>query len=297
MPAFPPVRKAVVPVAGLGTRFLPATKSVPKEMLPVLDKPLIQYAVEEAAEAGIETIVLVTRGNKSAIADHFRRDASLESFLDRKGDTERLTMVKGILPAGMQIVEVVQEEPLGLGHAVLCAREQVGDEPFAVILPDDLIRASGVGCLAQMVGVYSETGSSVVGVEQIPRHLTGSYGVAEVEEGSAGRLEIKGLVEKPEPDQAPSNLGVVGRYLLPPDLFPVLAGIGAGAGGEIQLTDGIAALLGSHEVLAFPFEGARYDCGSRLGLLRATLDYAREDPELAPALDSTLGPDRPGVGG
>ena len=282
------IRKAVFPVAGLGTRFLPATKSIPKEMLPVVDRPLIQYAVDEAVEAGVETLVLVTRGDKQAISDHFRRSEALESHLSEKGQNHLLDIVRAILPAGVELVEATQDQPLGLGHAVLCAREQVGTEPFAVILPDDMVRTSGPGCLAQMHDVYTATGSSVIGVERIPMELTGRYGIAAVQADDRGYQKITELVEKPEPETAPSNLGVVGRYILSNDIFRHLENLGAGAGGEIQLTDGIARLMTEQAVLAHAFEGQRYDCGSRLGFIQATIDYALDDDALAAALNDHL---------
>jgi UTP--glucose-1-phosphate uridylyltransferase len=271
-------------VAGLGTRFLPVTKSVPKELLPIVTKPLVQYAVEEAAAAGIETIIFVTSGNKQAISAHFARSPELEAFLEARGTADQLRQIQSILPAGMGVTEAIQERPLGLGHAVLCAREQVGEEPFAVILPDDLIRAPGAGCLSQMVATYARTGHAVIAVEEIPLELTRRYGIAAVDRNARGDLEISQLVEKPSPEAAPSRLGVVGRYILPPELFPLLEDLGAGAGGEIQLTDGIARLLAQQTVLALPFEGRRYDCGSGLGFVQATLDLALEDPQLEPAL-------------
>jgi UTP--glucose-1-phosphate uridylyltransferase len=284
-------------VAGLGTRFLPATKSVPKELLPVVDKPLIQYAVEEAVEAGIDTIILITRGDKQAISGHFSRSPELEAFLESRGNAEQLRAVQGIVPDGLRVLEAVQEQPLGLGHAVLCARHLVGEEPFAVVLPDDMIKSSGAGCLSQMAAVYARTGSPVIGVEEIPPELTHRYGIAATSSNAQGDLEIDCLVEKPRPEDAPSNLGVVGRYILPPELFPLLEGLGAGAGGEIQLTDGIAGLLGNMTVLAFPFEGRRFDCGSRLGFVQATIDYALDDRELGAALRAFLERSRSAEGG
>jgi UTP--glucose-1-phosphate uridylyltransferase len=288
VPGFPPIRKAVFPVAGLGTRFLPATKAVPKELLPVVDKPLIQYAVEEACEAGIESIILVTRGDKQAISDHFAPAPDLEDFLAERNSHEPLERIRRILPAEIEVLEAIQEKPLGLGHAVLCARELVGGEPFAVLLPDDMIRAPGPGALRQMVDIYHRSGHSVIGVEEIPRELTRKYGVAAVSANAEGLLAIEEIVEKPEPDQAPSNLGVVGRYVLSEAIFDLLENLGAGAGGEIQLTDGIARLMGLQTVLAHPFEGRRFDCGSRLGFVLATLDYALSHDELAPALEAFL---------
>jgi UTP--glucose-1-phosphate uridylyltransferase len=233
-----PIRKAVFPVAGLGTRFLPATKSIPKEMLPIVDKPLIQYAVEEAMEAGIDTLVFITSRKKHAISDHC------------------------------------------LGHAILCAAPVIGDEPFAIVLADDMIRNEGPGALAQMVDVYRETGSSVIGVEEIPQALTSSYGIVATRADQQGRLAIDTIVEKPRPEEAPSRLGVVGRYLLDPSIFDYLRSVQPGAGGEIQLTDGIAALLATHPVLALPLVGERYDCGSRHGYIKATIEYAMDHEDI-----------------
>lgn len=288
MNKFPRIRKAVFPVAGLGTRFLPATKAIPKEMLPVLDKPLIQYAVEEACEAGIETIILVTRGDKQSISDHFAPAPELEDFLQARGKNRILARVRDILPPEIEVLEAIQEEPLGLGHAVLCARELVGGEPFAVILPDDLIRCDGPGALSQMIELYRQTGHSVIGVEEVPLEMTGSYGIAAVERNAAERLEIRTIVEKPAPEDAPSNLGVVGRYVLVGEIFELLENLGTGAGGEIQLTDAIAGLLERQPVLVHPFDGQRFDCGNRLGLVLATLEYALADEDLAAELQTFL---------
>ena len=275
-----PVRKAVFPVAGLGTRFLPATKSIPKEMLPIVDKPLIQYAVEEALEAGIDTLIFVTSRKKHAISDHFDTAFELQTRLAESGKTELLARVSNIVPEHVSRVHVTQPEALGLGHAVLCAESSVGDEPFAVLLADDLIRNRGPGALAQMIDIHDQTGASVIGVEEIPLELTSSYGVVGFERGDDGRQHIHTIVEKPAPEKAPSRLGVVGRYILSPSVFGHLRNVQAGAGGEIQLTDGIAAMLNSDQVLACPFEGIRYDCGSRHGFIRATIDYALADESL-----------------
>jgi len=274
------IRKAVFPVAGLGTRFLPATKSIPKEMLPVVDKPLIQYAVEEALEAGIDTLIFITSRSKHAIADHFDTAFELQTRLAETGKTELLARVADIIPENVSRVYVTQTEPLGLGHAVLCAESVVGDEPFAVILADDMVLNRGPGALAQMVELHTRTGASVIGVEQIPPERTRSYGVVGVSENSDGLRAIHTIVEKPAFEDAPSNLGVVGRYLLSPRIFSCLREIGAGVGGEIQLTDGIAELLRSETVLALPFEGKRFDCGSREGYIRATIDHALELDDL-----------------
>ncbi|HLF30072.1 MAG TPA: UTP--glucose-1-phosphate uridylyltransferase GalU [Xanthomonadales bacterium] len=278
------VRKAVFPVAGLGTRFLPATKSIPKEMLPVVDKPLIQYAVEEALEAGIETLIFITSRNKHAISDHFDTAFELQTRLSSTGKVELLARVTDIIPEHVSRVHVTQTEALGLGHAVLCAESVVGDEPFAIILADDMVLNRGPGALSQMVALHQRTGASVVGVEEIPPELTRSYGVVGVTEQPDGNLAIHTIVEKPESKDAPSRLGVVGRYVLSPGIFGQLRQVKPGVGGEIQLTDGIAALLRSEPVLALPFAGVRYDCGSREGYIRATIDHALELDELREAV-------------
>ena len=275
-----PVRKAVFPVAGLGTRFLPATKSIPKEMLPIVDKPLIQYAVEEALEAGIDTLIFVTSRKKHAISDHFDTAFELETRLAEAGKVDLLARITQIVPKNVSRVHVTQREALGLGHAILCAESIVDDEPFAILLADDMIRSQGRGALAQMLDVHDQTGASVIGVEEIPEKMTRSYGIVGVNHAEDGFQEIHTIVEKPAPEVAPSRLGVVGRYVLSPHVFSCLRKVQAGAGGEIQLTDGIAAMLKSHRVLAYPFAGVRYDCGSRQGFIKATIDYALDHHEL-----------------
>jgi len=280
MTDFPSIRKAVFPVAGLGTRFLPATKSIPKEMLPIVDKPLIQYAVDEAVEAGIDTIIFVTSHKKGAILDHFDPDAELESLLLAQGNDELRARIHNIIPDHVSTQYVIQEKALGLGHAVWCAKKLVGDEPFAILLADDLIRSPGGGCLKQMVGEYHATGSGCIGVEEIPRSMTDRYGIVSVQKDATGRKYIHEIVEKPAPEKAPSNLGVVGRYILPGEIFSLLESVRAGVGGEIQLTDAIARLLENKPLLAHAFEGVRYDCGSRQGFIRATVDYALEHADL-----------------
>jgi UTP--glucose-1-phosphate uridylyltransferase len=269
------VRTAVFPVAGRGTRFLPATKAMPKEMLPVVDKPLVQYAVEEAIAAGVTRLVFVTGSSKRAIEDHFDRDPELERALSTGGKQELLDLVRGILPPGVSCVYIRQGEPLGLGHAVLCARPAVGDEPFFVHLPDDLIRA-GTGCLAQLAVHHGQFGGSVVAVQEVPQDRTRDYGIVAVD----AEQRVRQIVEKPAPENAPSRLAVVGRYLLAPRIFDILEETGRGAGGEIQLTDGIARLLTEQPVYALRFSGRRYDCGSKLGYLQATIDYAMDDPAI-----------------
>ncbi len=273
------VKKVVFPVAGMGTRFLPATKASPKEMLPVVDKPLIQYAVEEAIAAGAEVMVFVTGRNKYAISNHFDTAYELESELEERGKEKLLNMVHNIVPPHVSCVFIRQSMPLGLGHAVLCAEPIVGDEPFAVILADDLIDDGSSGCLSQMVKAFSDTGSSILGVERVARDETDKYGIVDTE-GDEQLLEVKSIVEKPKPADAPSNLAVVGRYILTSGIFAQLAQTGRGAGGEIQLTDGIARLMERESVFAYQFKGKRYDCGSKLGYLMATVDYALQHPEL-----------------
>lgn len=282
------IKKAVFPVAGLGTRFLPATKATPKEMLPIVDTPLIQYAVEEAAAAGIETMVFVTGRTKNVIMDHFDKAYELENELALKNKDALLKVLKDIAPQGISYVFIRQPEPLGLGHAVYCARPVIGDEPFAVILPDDLIEDGARGCMAQMTDLYEKKQCSILGVERIEPSETDKYGIVKTGEfaDSAGAIEI--IVEKPRPDAAPSNLAVVGRYLLTPAIFDKIEKTGRGAGGEIQLTDAIADLLADETVLAYEFEGKRYDCGSKLGFLEATVEYGLKHGELKDDFSSYL---------
>lgn len=275
-----PIRKAVFPVAGMGTRFLPATKSIPKEMLPIVDKPLIQYAVEEALEAGIETLIFITSSAKHTISDHFSSAFELETKLTRAGKMELLKRITNIVPDRVDRVYVTQTEALGLGHAILCAEAVVGDEPFAILLADDMVKNDGHGALSQMVDVYEKTGSSVIGVEEVPPARTSSYGIVGVSENEAGYKVIQTMVEKPAPEDAPSNLGVIGRYILDGAVFRYLHNVGTGSGGEIQLTDGIAAMLDKYPVLALPLEGERYDCGSRHGFIEATIKYAIEHDDI-----------------
>lgn len=273
------VTKAVFPVAGLGTRFLPVTKASPKEMLPIVDKPLIQYAAEEAIAAGIDELIFVTGRNKRSIEDHFDKAYELETELAAKGKNGMLDIVQNILPSRASCVYIRQAEPLGLGHAVLCARQVVGDDPFAVILADDLISAEP-GALQQMVELYEQHQCSVIGVQTVAREETGSYGIVSGTRQGEALHRIDAIVEKPKPEQAPSTLAVVGRYILTPRIFELLADIGAGSGGEIQLTDGIAGLLAHEQILAYEFAGKRYDCGSKLGYLQATVEYALAHDEL-----------------
>ena len=274
------IRKAVFPVAGLGTRFLPATKASPKEMLPVVDKPLIQYAVEEAVEAGVEVLVFVTSRTKRAIEDHFDSAPELESELARRGRKAELEMLQGIVPKHVSCVYIRQAEALGLGHAVLCAEPAVGDEPFYVLLADDLIDGRGRSALSQMSDVYAKHHSSVVGIERVKPDETQRYGIIKPATSDARLHQVEHIVEKPKPEVAPSNLGVVGRYLLTPRIFELIKSTGRGTGGEIQLTDAIAALLRHEKVFGYEFEGTRYDCGSKSGYLRATVDYGLKHTEL-----------------
>jgi UTP--glucose-1-phosphate uridylyltransferase len=267
------ITKAVFPVAGLGTRFLPATKASPKEMLPIVDKPLIQYAVEEAVAAGIDTMVFITGRSKNAITDHFDKAYELEKELEAKGNQEMLKLIQGIIPAHVSCIFIRQSEALGLGHAVYCARPVVGNEPFAVILADDLIEDAARGCMAQMVKLFEHKHTSILGVERVNPSETGSYGIVRTAEFVDRSAAIELIVEKPKPENAPSNLAVVGRYILTPRIFDKIKNTSRGAGGEIQLTDAIADLLKDEAVLAFEFEGKRYDCGSKLGFLIATVEH------------------------
>jgi UTP--glucose-1-phosphate uridylyltransferase len=277
------IRKAVFPVAGLGTRFLPATKTVPKEMLPVIDKPLIQYAVDEAIEAGCDTMVFVTNRYKHSVADYFDKAYELEQKLEKAGKSELLSLIRDVLPAKVRAVFVTQAEALGLGHAVLCARPVIGNEPFAVLLADDLIWNRGPGALSQMVELAERESASVIAVQDVPSDQTGSYGIVATGEFRDHHGAISAIVEKPKPADAPSTLAVVGRYVLSPRVFEMLEKTQAGAGGEIQLTDGIAALLEHERAFAYRFEGRRFDCGSRIGLVEATIQYALDHDDLADA--------------
>jgi UTP--glucose-1-phosphate uridylyltransferase len=267
------IRTAVFPVAGRGTRFLPATKASPKEMLPVVDKPLIQYAVEEALDAGARRLVFITGASKRAIEDHFDSDQELELMLEQQGKSDLLKQLRSVLPSYASCIYIRQPAPLGLGHAVLCAQPAVGAEPFFVHLADDLIR-SEVGCLAQMAEVYETKRASILAVQAVPRRDTEKYGIVAVEAERGTVSRVRSIVEKPKPAVAPSHLAVVGRYVLAPAIFAHLERLGSGAGGEIQLTDGIAALMREEAVYAYRFSGKRYDCGSKLGYLRATVEYA-----------------------
>jgi len=276
------LRKAVFPVAGLGSRFLPATKASPKEMLPIVDKPLIQYAVEEAAAAGITEMIFVTGRNKRAIEDHFDKAYELETELERKGKTELLESVRSVLPDGVRCIYIRQSEPLGLGHAVLCAQPAVGYEPFAVLLADDLMDGEPPA-MARMAELFAHEGASLLGVEEVPRDQTQSYGIVTVDAMRGDWASLRSIVEKPRPAEAPSNLAVIGRYVLTPRIFDLLAELTPGAGGEIQLTDAISALLKHERALAVRLPGRRFDCGSKLGYLEAGVELGLRHPEVGEA--------------
>ncbi|WP_158046435.1 UTP--glucose-1-phosphate uridylyltransferase GalU [Skermanella pratensis] len=273
------VRKAVFPVAGLGTRFLPATKAIPKEMLPLVDKPLIQHAVEEARAAGIEDIIFVTSQGKSAIEDHFDINGDLNKVLETRGKLDALEAVQSTEIGSGKLFYTRQQQPLGLGHAVWCARKLVGDEPFAVLLPDDVVLA-GTPCLKQMVEAYDDVGGNIVAVVDVPREHTNRYGILDVASDDGRLAAVKGLVEKPKPDVAPSTLSIIGRYILQPEVFGHLDRQERGAGNEIQLTDSMARLIGNQPFHGLRFEGTRYDCGDRVGFLEANLAFALQRPDI-----------------
>jgi UTP--glucose-1-phosphate uridylyltransferase len=285
--AFKPLRKAVFPVAGMGTRFLPATKAIPKEMLPVVDKPVIQYAVEEAKAAGIEQFIFVTGRGKHVIEDHFDHAYELEALLSSREKTAELDSLLEALPPSGSVSFTRQQEPLGLGHAVWCARHFVGNEPFAVILPDDLVLAP-TGCLSQMVQAYQSTGGSVIAVENVPRPETKRYGTIDPGKENGRIVEIKGIVEKPDPDKAPSTLCVIGRYILTPAVFDELERKEKGAGDEIQLTDALARLIGREPFHGYRFEGRRFDCGDKVGFLHANIAVALARDDIGPRLRDIL---------
>ena len=272
------IRKAVFPVAGLGTRFLPATKANPKEMLPVVDKPLIQYGAEEAVAAGMDTLIFITGRHKRSIEDHFDKAYELETELQADGKDTMLDMVQNVLPKDVNCIFIRQSEPLGLGHAVLCAEPVVGEEPFAIILADDLIDDGTRGCLSQMIEIYDEEQCGIVGVQEVKKEEVKSYGVISGSKLQENLWDVDTFVEKPEPKNAPSNVAVVGRYLLQPSIFSILEKTGEGAGGEIQLTDALAKQAENEKLLAYKFEGKRYDCGSKLGYLEATVELAIKHP-------------------
>lgn len=274
------IRKAVFPVAGLGTRFLPATKANPKEMLPIVDKPLIQFAAEEAVAAGIDVLIFIIGRNKSSIPDHFDKAYELEAKLEHGNKQDMLDIVRNILPSHVDCIYIRQEEALGLGHAVLCAKSVVGDEPFAVLLADDLVHAPDYCCLSQMVDIYDQHQCSILGIEQVAHETVNRYGIIDSMPLAERVSKVNTIVEKPPVDKAPSNLAVVGRYILTPRIFKLLEQTQRGAGNEIQLTDAIAKLLNEESVLGYEFSGKRYDCGSKSGYLQATVELALQHPEL-----------------
>jgi UTP--glucose-1-phosphate uridylyltransferase len=286
------ITKAIFPVAGLGTRFLPATKANPKEMLPIVDKPLIQYAVEEALAAGVTELIFVTSSSKRAIEDHFDSNFELESALQERGKQDLLAIVKGILPDGVTCAYIRQKSPQGLGHAVLCAKQLVMNDPFAVLLADDLIDGGANPCLRQMIDQFNELQSSIIAVEGISIEETKKYGIVDVDQDGYSfdtrLIPMRGIIEKPDYQHAPSNLGVVGRYVLTPTIFTLLEQTNKGSNGEIQLTDAIAQLLKKEKTYAYQFQGKRYDCGSKLGYLEATVAYALKHPELAADFRASL---------
>ncbi len=283
------VRKAVFPVAGLGTRFLPATKAMPKEMLTVVDRPLIQHVVDEAREAGIEHFIFVTGRNKGVIEDHFDRQYELEQVLAERGKTAELEALNRDLPGPGTTSFTRQQEPLGLGHAVWCARELVGNEPFALLLPDVLVQTEGKGCLAQMLDAYAAHGGNIIAVEPVPEDQAKNYGVVSLAGKGDGRvLPIDGMVEKPKPGTAPSNLTILGRYILQPEIFDILSAQEKGAGGEIQLTDAMLALLKRQPFYAVKYEGRTFDCGSKVGFLTANVAYALARPDIAEAFKAEI---------
>jgi UTP--glucose-1-phosphate uridylyltransferase len=281
------VRKAVFPVGGLGTRFLPATKAMPKEMLPIVDKPLIQYAVEEAKASGIEEFIFVTGRGKTAIEDHFDFSMELEPILSKRGKVGELAAIRGFMPDPGQVAYTRQLEPLGLGHAVWCARELVGNEPFAVLLADDLVLADKP-CLSQLIEVHDKTGGNVVAVVDVPREHTNRYGVLAIGADDGRLAEVKGLVEKPAPDKAPSTLSIIGRYVLQPEVFAHLGRGERGAGGEIQLTDAMARMIGNRPFHGLRFKGKRFDCGDKAGYLEANIAFALEREDLRDAVSEVL---------
>jgi len=272
------IKEVVIPVAGLGTRFLPASKAVPKEMLPIADRPLIQYVVEEALASGIKEIIFVTRQGKSAIEDYFDTAFELETILEKKGKNELLSIARSVSQM-IDVISVRQKQPLGLGHAILCARPLISEDAFAVILPDDLID-SKTPCLSQLISIYKKTKATVVAIERLPQELVSSYGVIAPEPIEERLYKAKELVEKPSPEEAPSNLAVIGRYVLTKNIFPILEHLPPGRGGEIQLTDAINELSQTDPIYAYQFEGKRYDCGDKLGYLKANVIYGLRHPKL-----------------
>lgn len=283
-----PIRKAVFPVAGLGTRFLPATKALPKEMLPINDRPLIQHVYEEAREAGIEEFLFVTGRHKEMLEEHFDFQPELEQTLQERGKEDMLKKVRSSeMPAGALFL-TRQPRPLGLGHAIWCAKKLVADEPFAILLPDDIVQHPQ-GCLAQMIEMYNDVGGNIVAVKDVPKAETSKYGILDIKKEDGKRVEIRGLVEKPAPEKAPSTLSIIGRYILQPEVFDHLSAFETGAGGEIQLTDAMAKLIGNQPFHGLRFDGAHFDCGSRLGFIEANIAYGMADKEIGGAVQKILG--------
>ena len=273
---------AVFPVAGMGTRFLPATKASPKEMLPIVDKPLVQYAAEEAIEAGIDTLIFITNKNKITIQNHFDKGSEIEAELERKKRDKELFLVQNIVPSNVKCIYIRQHQALGLGHAVLCAEKAVGNNPFAVILADDMILSSGNGCLNQMVKRYEELNSSIIAIEKVKKNLLNEYGIIDgIKNNNNNDWALSNIIEKPDNDKAPSDMGVVGRYILNPSIFDILKNTKKGSGGEIQLTDAIANQIKKEKVYAYEFKGKRFDCGNKLGFLQATIEYGLNHNELS----------------
>jgi UTP--glucose-1-phosphate uridylyltransferase len=287
LPALKPLKKAVLPVAGLGTRFLPATKALAKEMLPVVDRPLIQYAIDEAREAGIEQFCLITGRGKTAIVEHFDVAYELERTLAERGKTEILEELRAMALEPGSMVTVRQQVPMGLGHAIWCARSFIGDDPFAILLPDDLMQCN-VSCTKQLADAYRETGGNVVAIEEVPRERVNRYGVLDVAEDMGRLVSVKGLVEKPPVEKAPSNLTIIGRYVLMPEVIGHLAKMERGSGGEVQLTDGMAKLIGHQPFHGVRYEGRRFDCGDKAGFLEAQIAFALKRPDMAPAVREFL---------
>jgi UTP--glucose-1-phosphate uridylyltransferase len=282
-----PLKKAVLPVAGLGTRFLPATKAMPKEMLPVVDRPLIQYAVDEAREAGIEEFCLITGRGKDALIDYFDMAFELETTLRERGKTAAL---KALAPSSItagSLVAVRQQEPLGLGHAIWCARAFIGNDPFAILLPDDIVKGKR-GCIGQLVDAYEKTGGNVVAVSEVPIEHTNRYGILDIGHDDGKLVEVKGLVEKPDPKDAPSNLSIIGRYVLLPEVLEPLSKLERGAGGEVQLTDAMAKMIGHHPFHGLRYEGIRYDCGDKAGFLEAQIAFSIDHPDLGSSVRAFL---------
>ena len=283
------IKSAIFPVAGMGTRFFPATKASPKEMLPIIDKPLIQYAVEEALDADIENLIFITSSDKISIKNHFNKSYKIEVELKKRNKIKELELIKNILPKNINCNYITQDQTLGLGHAVLCAKSVVGDNPFAVILADDMILSSGIGCLSQMIERYYSLDVNIIAVEKVEKSLLHNYGIIEgVRKPNSKDWKLSGIIEKPDNNKAPSDLGVVGRYILNPSIFNILENTHKGSGDEIQLTDAISSLISKEEVYAYEFYGKRFDCGSKLGFLKATIQYGLSHNELSVELKKYL---------